>query len=162
MLIKKKFVVTFAIATILTGCATSRGVLDLKVPDLPNPASSQAVKIMDVTDKRVFEIEPKKPSIPSLQNDEINDPKITRRAVARKRNGFGAALGDILLPEGQTVEQLTRAALENALRGVVFGIGCRRSAIALKQGRERRATDAHTGLLEQLTPPHRAQPVTFR
>jgi hypothetical protein len=116
VLIKKKFVVTFAIATILTGCATSRGVLDLKVPDLPNPASSQAVKIMDVTDKRVFEIEPKKPSIPSLQNDEINDPKITRRAVARKRNGFGAALGDILLPEGQTVEQLTRAALENALR----------------------------------------------
>lgn len=114
--IQKNFIVIAATALILTGCATSRGVLDLKVPDLPNPASSQTVKIMDVADKRVFEIKPKKPSIPSLQNDEINDPKITRRAIARKRNGFGAALGDILLPEGQTVEQLTRAALVNALR----------------------------------------------
>lgn len=114
--IQKKICLIAATALILTGCATSRGVLDLNVPDLPNPTSSQAVKIMTVTDKRVFEIKPKKPSIPSLQNDEINDPKITHRAVARKRNGFGAALGDILLPEGQTVEELTRAALVNALR----------------------------------------------
>ncbi|MFT5486376.1 MAG: putative lipoprotein YajG [Paracoccaceae bacterium] len=116
MNVLKKIGLIAATALILTGCATSRGVLDLKVPDLPNPASAQTVKIMAVADKRVFEIKPKKPSIPSLQNDEINDPKITRRAVARKRNGFGAALGDILLPEGQTVEQLTRAALVNALR----------------------------------------------
>lgn len=116
MKILKRFGPVIVAGFLLTGCATSRGVLDLKVPDLPNPASSQTVKIVNVTDKRVFEIGPKKPSTPSLQNDEINDPEITRRAVARKRNGFGAALGDILLPEGQTVEQLTRAALVNALR----------------------------------------------
>lgn len=103
-------------ALALTGCATSRGILDFQVPDIPNPASSEAVRITEVLDKRVFEIKPKKPSIPSLQNDEINDSKITRRAVARKRNGYGAALGDILLPEGRTVEELTRSALANALR----------------------------------------------
>jgi hypothetical protein len=121
-MIQKKFVVVFAIAIVLTACATSRGVLDLKVPDVANPTSSQVVKITSVTDKLVFEIKPKKPSIPSLQNDEINDPTITRRAVARKRNGFGAALGDILLPEGQTVEQLTHSALVNALRDSGYSV----------------------------------------
>lgn len=105
-----------ATALFLTGCATSRSVLDITVPDVPNPTSSQAVKIVEVLDKRVFAIKPNNPSIPSLQNDEVTDPGITRRAVARKRNGYGAALGDVLLPEGQTVEQLTRAALANALR----------------------------------------------
>jgi len=105
-----------ATALFLTGCATSRSVLDIAVPDVPNPDSLQAVKIVEVIDKRVFAIKPNNPSIPSLQNDEVDDPKITRRAVARKRNGYGAALGDVLLPEGQTVEQLTRSALVNALR----------------------------------------------
>jgi hypothetical protein len=114
--IPKKICLFAVAALVLTGCATSRGVIDLSISEFPNPTSSQAVKIMAVADKRVFEIRPKKPSIPSLQNDEINDPKITRRAVARKRNGYVAALGDILSPGGQTVEQLTRAALVNALR----------------------------------------------
>jgi len=116
MNILKKFGLVAVTALTLAGCATSRGVLDLQVPELPNPSSSQAIKITDVADRRVFEIKPKRPSIPSLRNDEINDPKITLRAVARKRNGYGAALGDILLPEERTVEQLTREALVNALR----------------------------------------------
>ena len=111
-----KFILISMMTLVLNACATSRGVLDLNVPDLPNPSSAQSVKIVEVADKRVFEIDPKKPSIPSLQNDEINEPSITRRAVARKRNGYGAALGDILLPEGRTVEELTRDALINALR----------------------------------------------
>lgn len=100
----------------LAGCATSRSVLDITVPDVPNPAGSQAVKIIEVVDKRPFELKPNNPAIPSLQNGEIKDLNITRRAVARKRNTYGAALGDVLLPEGQTVTELTRAALASGLR----------------------------------------------
>lgn len=114
--IRSKFLVFATAALILSGCATSRSVLDITVPDVPNPTGSQAVKITDVVDKRVFEIKPNNPAIPSLQNDEVKDLAITQRAVARKRNTYGAALGDVLLPEGQTVTQLTRAALVNALR----------------------------------------------
>ena len=116
MKIQGKIVLIVATALFLAGCATSRSVLDITVPDVPNPAGSQAVKIMEVVDKRVFELKPNNPSVPSLQNGEVKDLKITRRAVARKRNTYGAALGDVLLPEGQTVTQLTRAALVNALR----------------------------------------------
>jgi thiamine kinase-like enzyme len=63
----------------LTGCAASRSVLDIAVPEVPNPASLQAVKIVEVVDKRVFVSRPNNPSIPSLQNDEVNDPEIARR-----------------------------------------------------------------------------------
>lgn len=111
-----KIVLIAATALFLTGCATSRSVLDITVPDVPNPAGSQAVKIIEVVDKRPFELKPNNPAIPSLQNGEIKDPTITRRAVARKRNTYGAALGDVLLPEGQTVTELTRSALVNGLR----------------------------------------------
>lgn len=114
--LNKNLVPVLFAGMVITGCATSRGVLDIQVLDIPNPNSSESVKIVEVSDNRVFEIKPKQPSIPSLKNDEIYDPSITKRAVARKRSGFGAALGDILLPEGRTVEQVTEAALVKALR----------------------------------------------
>ena len=54
---------------------------------------------------------------PSLQNpEEIHDPAITARAIARKRGGYGNAMADILLPEGRTVEQLVREAVATAVQ----------------------------------------------
>jgi hypothetical protein len=47
---------------------------------------------------------------------EINDPKVIARAVGRKRGGFGAALGDVALPEGTTVAGLVRNATQTALQ----------------------------------------------
>ena len=38
------------------------------------------------------------------------------RAIARKRNTFGKALGDVLLPEGQTVPKLVGDALTRGFR----------------------------------------------
>jgi len=99
-----------------TGCATSRGVLDVKIPSTTNPTSGDAYKIVDVRDSRVFELKPSSPSIPSLKNGEISDSAITSRAIARKRNGYGMAMGDILLPEGGTVQDLTRQAIARAFR----------------------------------------------
>jgi hypothetical protein len=104
------------LAVSLAACATNRGEIDLRVAATPNPPGGPAVKITEVVDRRKFEIKPGEPNVPSLMNGEINDAAITRRAIARKRNAYGAALGDILLPEGRSVAQLTEEALTKALR----------------------------------------------
>ena len=110
-------VTTLACIFLATGCATTRGVIDVPATVISNPPSGPAVRIDRVTDRRVFEIDPRQANIPSLMNDsELNDPKITSRAIARKRGGFGKALGDILLPEGRTVMQVVEEALTWSLR----------------------------------------------
>lgn len=98
------------------GCATNRGVLDIRVPVVANPASGPAVKITQVNDVRQFELKPAIASIPSLKDKQIGNKSITSRAIARKRNTYGQALGDIVLPEGRTVEGLVRESAENALK----------------------------------------------
>ncbi len=100
-----------------TACATSRGELDLRIELPPNPASGPAVRVAEPKDLRKFEIDPPKPSIPSLKyDDDIDKPAIKARAIARKRNTFGAALGDILLPEGRSAAQLVAEVLTKAFR----------------------------------------------
>src|SRR5919201_4639639 len=102
---------------VLTGCATTRGVVDVPTKMVSNPPGGPIVLIDRVTDRRVFEIDPRQANVPSLMNDaEIKDPTITSRAVARKRGGFGKALGDVLLPEGRTVMQVVEEALTRSLR----------------------------------------------
>jgi hypothetical protein len=108
---------------IATGCATTRGVIDIPAKAGPNPSSGPAVRIDRVTDRRVFEIDPRQATIPSLMNEaEIKDPKITSRAIARKRGGFGKALGDILLPEGRTVMQVVEEALRWSLQDAGYRV----------------------------------------
>lgn len=99
-----------------TGCATNRGILDVRVPETQNPTEGKSVTIAKVTDCRVFQEAPPSPSIPSLKGEEIKDPAITSRAIARKRNGYGKAIGDILLPEGRGVEDLVKEALVKSFR----------------------------------------------
>jgi hypothetical protein len=49
-----------------------------------------------VTDQRTFEARPRDASIPSLKEEaDLTNRAITVRAIARKRGGFGMALGDI-------------------------------------------------------------------
>jgi len=70
-----------------------------------------------VTDQRTFEAKPSDASIPSLKDaEDIDNTAIKARAIARKRGGYGMALGDIVLPEGQTVEGLVKDALIRSLR----------------------------------------------
>jgi len=100
----------------LSGCATTRGVLDVEQQVEENPATGQPVTFVRVSDNRKFEVAPPIPSIPSLKGGEVGNPAITSRAIARKRGGFGQALGDILLPEGQTVAGLVQEALTDSFR----------------------------------------------
>lgn len=101
---------------VIGGCATSRSIVDIRVSPGSNPAGGKAVKIEQITDSRKFEVAPRVQSIPSLSEEEINNSKITSRVIGRKRNTYGKALGDFLLPEQRTVQDLVREAMTKALR----------------------------------------------
>lgn len=104
------------ILAVSSGCATSRGVVDVQEDVSINPEIGVAVKFVRITDVRQFEVDPRQADVPSLKNDEIDDPAITTRAIARKRNSYGKALGDIVLPEGRTVTDLVESSLAKGLR----------------------------------------------
>lgn len=120
-----KTVAALALLMTLAGCAATRSVVDLDykstsaksttasaapTPAAPLDASAPAVKIAAVEDQRVFLIDPPKPELPSLRDNDINDKAVTSRAIARKRNTYGHAMGDVLLPEGDSViAHITRA-----------------------------------------------------
>jgi Uncharacterized lipoprotein len=59
----------------------------------------------DVSDTRHFENKPSDPSTPSV-NGDVNALSTEERSrfIGRQRNGFGHAMGDIVLPDGKTVK----------------------------------------------------------
>lgn len=110
-----------AAATLLTGCATSRSEVKLASP--PPAATPQSapngrtVVIRSVKDERVFQEAPGHPGTPSLGSGGASKAgdDVKARAVARKRNSYGQALGDVLL-DGQTVTGVVREHLAGAFR----------------------------------------------
>jgi len=98
------------------GCATNRGIIDLRAPLATNPSDGPVVKIIAVNDLRQFELRPQVASTPSLKDGQIGNKTVTSRAIARKRNGYGKALGDILLPEGRSVADLVKGSAQKALQ----------------------------------------------
>lgn len=101
------------LAALATGCATSRSIVDIDVPALSQASAGEKVAIVAL-DERTFERKPRSADIPSLKSGEIDDTRFTERAIARKRNGYGKALGDVLLPSGKRVDELVRIAVANA------------------------------------------------
>jgi hypothetical protein len=110
-----KIAALVALSTALFGCVSSRSVLDVQAPQSAN-GTGQKVSIVAI-DERHFEASPKQADTPSLKNsEEVGDLSITQRAVGRKRNGYGMAMGDILLPEGMTVSQLVAKSVAEGYR----------------------------------------------
>jgi hypothetical protein len=106
----------------LAGCATSRDVVTPQVNAGHNPPQGIAVRIEKIEDARSFETEPSDASTPSLMDDKITDKALRGRAIARKRNTFGKALGDVLLPEGQSVVSLTVSAITRSFRDAGYRV----------------------------------------
>ena len=102
----------------LAGCATNRGIVNLQLPEttINAEANGKEIYIDSVLDKRIFQEKPKTQDIPSLGfgGSESATAEIKKRSIARKRNSFGQAMGDILLEEGQTVETVIANTLELA------------------------------------------------
>jgi hypothetical protein len=80
------------------------------------PDSRALAKIVEIRDLRRFEAAPRDPSAPSLADASmLSDASLTARAVGRLRDAYGAARGDVLLPEGRTVVDLMRAVATKAI-----------------------------------------------
>lgn len=107
----------------VTGCAASRSVVNLETAEeIGNPATGIAVKFVSIEDKREFELDPKLPEIPSISQAEVNNDAIKARAIGRKRNGYGAAMGDILLSEGTTVTSVMTDELIKTFRSAGYRV----------------------------------------
>lgn len=104
------------------GCATSRSEIKLTSPiaaaSTVSGLSARTAVIRSVKDERIFEQAPKDPSTPSLGSGGAAQAsaEIKARAIGRKRNSYGKALGDVLLESGQTVENVIRENLTAALQ----------------------------------------------
>lgn len=125
----RTFGLALLVATLcLGGCATSRSELHLAPPA---PASTRTpdaqaptVLIRSVKDERRFELAPDEPSTPSLGFEgalQATD-EARARAIGRKRNTFGKALGDVFLQQGQTVAGVVRSSLAAALVEAGFDV----------------------------------------
>ncbi|MGN0902111.1 MAG: hypothetical protein ACI4M9_02390 [Succinivibrio sp.] len=101
----------FAAGLILSGCANSRGLLDLSdaySQNIQSTENSKTVVIENYTDNRVFSTNASSPDQPTYDPGKGLDDDTKSRIIARKRNTYGKALGDILLKKGQTSEQLIK------------------------------------------------------
>ncbi len=115
------------IGALVGGCATTRSEIKLSSPAAvraEKTTTGRAVVIRSVTDERVFEQAPGEPSTPSLgfEGAQQASADIKARAVARKRGGFGKAMGDVLLENGQTVAGLVRENLTAAFQQAGYQI----------------------------------------
>jgi hypothetical protein len=110
----------------MTGCATNRGIVSLQQPVSATPSQSNGKKVFirSVTDNREFQEHPKTQDIPSLgfEGSSAASADIKKRAIARKRNSFGKAIGDILLEEDQTVESVIGNALKRSFGDLGYNV----------------------------------------
>jgi len=115
-----------AVAMITTGCAVGRSEVQMDAPAAAAqaaPSKGKVVVIRSVKDERRFEESPSSPSMPSLDGGASKasaDEKA--RAIGRKRNGYGMALGDVLLQPGRTVENVMKDSLAAALRDAGYDV----------------------------------------
>ncbi len=108
-----------------SGCAVGRRTLPLTVSQTPGlGATKGTVFIGEVADSRRFENKPQLPSVPSIDGDVTKATKEQlANVIGRQRNSYGGALGDIGLPENDTVMNRTRQLIEEGFRRKGYAIG---------------------------------------
>lgn len=107
-----------------SGCAVGRRTLPLDVPHTTGLGTAKgSVFIGEVTDARRFENKPQLPSVPSIDGDVTKASKEQlANVIGRQRNTYGAALGDIGLPDNDTVMKRTRLLIEEGFRRKGYAI----------------------------------------
>jgi len=107
----------------LSACAVTRSEVAVPSQSSTQAESGMAVVLVPPVDARRFEAAPTDPSVPSLKMaDQITNPEITSRALGRKRNGYGMAMGDVLLNPPQTASTLVGDAVKAGLRDSGFRV----------------------------------------
>ena len=142
--------VLLAVSIVLTGCATSRSEIKLSEPSSAAAtkaavaSKNKTVLLREVFDERVFEDAPSSPSTPSpgFEGSAKSTAEIKARAIGRKRNGFGKALGDVLLENGMTVSQVMRKNITTSLQEDGFKVANRAAAA----GEAHIVIDAHVSV----------------
>lgn len=102
-------IAVLGVACLLSGCVTGRRSFDVGLESGSIAPADAAPKgtlaFVNVSDARHFENKPSDPSTPSIHGD-INSISAAERSrfIGRQRNTFGHAMGDIVLPDGKTVQ----------------------------------------------------------
>jgi hypothetical protein len=125
MKLMKYVYITVIFSIFFSGCALKRGEVILHQEINNNEIQvkhDKTVFIKSINDNRIFEFRPKSANIPSLKEGELDSVEIRSRAVARKRNAYGKALGDILLKDGQTVPSIFEDNLKIAFQELGYNI----------------------------------------
>ncbi len=113
---------------VVSGCATTRSEIKLASPPVAAastaPSTGRTAVIRSVKDERVFVESPSEPSTPSLGLEGASNAsaEVKARAVGRKRNTYGKALGDLQLDSGQTVESVVRDNTSVALKQAGYDV----------------------------------------
>lgn len=102
-----RFFSLVCLSLILTACGAGRSVLEVKRPQVATAqADAPAFKLVVIEDARHFQAKPPQANLHSLNASDVDNPALTARAYGRKRGSFGAARGDIVLPEQETVSHV--------------------------------------------------------
>lgn len=113
---------------VLSGCATNRSEvafsLETTAPSVAVAKNGRQVAVSVVVDERVFQDGSADPSVPSLgfEGSAAASDAMKARAIARKRNTYGKALGDVVLQDGQSVVKLVREVTEQGLTDAGFSV----------------------------------------
>jgi Uncharacterized lipoprotein len=116
---KSTLIVAALFGCLLTsGCVAGRRTVSLPVTQLPATGTSKgSIYIGAIEDRRTFENKPSAPSTPSIDGDvTLASKDQLATMIGRQRNTYGHAMGDIALPEGDSVLIRTRALLEEGLK----------------------------------------------
>lgn len=100
----------------LSGCATNRGIVDVKVTRSKEVIqdNGKEIYIKLPVNQRKYEKNPIAHNAPSLNPRRTQMGSVKERAFGRKSNGYNQRMGDVLLPRKKSVDRLVQNALQQA------------------------------------------------
>lgn len=121
----KTIILLFAASFILTGCVTSRSELDLSEAisdDIQTAENEKTVIIDKYTDHRTFATNASTPDQPTYDPSEVFNDEVKAKIIGRKRNGYGKALGDVVLAKNLTTEKIVKNIVSKAFSDAGYSV----------------------------------------